>query len=152
MKGKLRTAPRHFVVVVGACTAGLLLGTGTAVAYWTATGSGTGAASARTMVVPTVSAGTPATAQLYPGSTGGDLTVQATNTNPFPVTVMLAPSTSASGCTAPAITFSGGSFDLPASSGTVSRTIAGSVSMGDSSNDCQGKVISVTLTTSSVSK
>lgn len=147
------SAPRRIAVTVAATTVGLLIGIGSAAAYWATTGTGTGAASARTMVAPGVTAtGAAPSAQLYPGSTGGDLVVMASNTNPFPVTVTLAASTSASGCTTPAITFSGGSFTLPANSGSVSRTVANSVSMGTgASNDCQGATITVALNTSSAS-
>ena len=105
------------------------------------------------MVAPGVTAtATAPSAQLYPGSTGGDLEVVATNTNPFPVTVTLASSTSATGCTTPAITFAGGTLTLEGNSGSVARTVPNSVSMGaGASNDCQGATITVALTTSSAS-
>jgi hypothetical protein len=124
------STPRRVVITVAATVAGLLLGVGSAVAYWTATGTGSGTAAASTFVAPTVAAGN-ASAQLYPGGTG-DLVVTATNTNPFPVTVTVAQDTTkaVTGCTTPAVTFSGGSFTLPPSSGAVTRTLAGAVSMG----------------------
>ena len=50
------------------------------------------------------------------------------------------------------MTFSGGSFTLPANASDVDRSVTSSVSMGTgASNDCQGKTLTVPLTTSSVS-
>ena len=157
---KHRNAPtgRRVTVVAGSVVAGVLLSGTAAVAYWSVTGSGSGVAASTTMTAPTVSAGTASGTALYPGlsangtTTGGDLAFSASNPNPFPVTVTVNSSTSASGCTTPAVSFAGGSFTLPANSGTVTRTIAKSVSMGTSaSNDCQGKAITVTATTSTTS-
>jgi hypothetical protein len=146
-------------VFVGAAVAGVLLSGTAAVAYWSVTGAGSGSAASGTMTAPTVSAGTASGTLLYPGltangtSTGADLLVSASNPNPFAVTVTVSQGAGAvTGCTTPAVTFSGGSFTLPANSGTVTRTIAKSVSMGTaSSNDCQGQTITDPLTTSSTS-
>ena len=46
---------------------------------------------------------------------------------------------SATGCDTPALSFSGGSFTLAANATSVTKLVEGSVSMGSSSNDCQGK-------------
>ena len=109
------------------------------------------------MVAPTVSAGSASGTQLYPGltangSTGGDLVLTASNPNPFPITVTVAASSSASGCSNPDVSFLGGTFSLAANASGVSKTFAKSVSMGtNASNDCQGKTITVNVTTSSTS-
>ena len=145
-------------VVVGGAVAGVLLSGTAAVAYWSVTGTGSGAAQSATMIAPTVSAGTASGTLLYPGltangtSTGANLVVSASNPNPFAVTVTVTQSGAATGCTTPDVSFSGGSFTLSANSGTVTRTVTNAVSMGTgASNDCQGQTITVPLTTSSTS-
>lgn len=149
---------RRLAIVAGGTVAGVLLSGTAAVAYWSVTGAGSGTAASTTMGAPTVSAGTASGTLLYPGltangtSTGADLVVTASNPNPFPVTVTVAPSTTATGCNTPDVNFSGGTFSLAANASGVTRTISKSVSMGtNASNDCQGKTISVALTTSSTS-
>lgn len=70
----------------------VVLSSGVAFAYWSTTGSGTGAAQATGFVTPAVTAGT-TSAQLYPGLTangttaGADLVFSVSNTNPFAVTI-----------------------------------------------------------------
>jgi hypothetical protein len=144
-------------VIVGGATAGVLLSATAAVAYWSVTGTGSGSAASGTMTAPTVSVGTTSGTLLYPGltadgsSTGADLVVTASNPNPFPITVTLSQSGPATGCATPAVTFSGGSFTLEANA-SGPRTLSRSVSMGSgASNDCQGKTITIPLTTSSTS-
>jgi hypothetical protein len=157
MKHRNSPRARRLATVVGVAVGGVLLSATAAVAYWSVTGSGSGSAASGTMTAPTVSAGTASGSLLYPGLTadgtvGGDLVVSASNPNPFPVTVTLDPSTSASGCTTPAVSFAGGSFTLGANASGVSHTFGKSVSMGaGAGNDCQGKTITVHLTTSSTS-
>lgn len=132
---------------------------GTSYAVWTSTGTGSGAAAARTFQAVTVTAGTAPAGQLYPGlnangtTLGGDLVVSASNPNPFPVTVTVSLNGTPTGCTTTGVTIgSAASFQLPASSGTVQRTMTNVLSMSTaSSNDCQGQVITVPLTTSAVS-
>jgi hypothetical protein len=147
---------RRVTIVVAVATVAVVAGGGSAFAFWATTGAGTGAATASTLVAPVITAGT-VTGDLYPGltangtSTGGTLAISASNPNPFPVTVTLAPSTSATGCTTPAVSFRGGTLTLPAKASDVSHTFANSMSMGaNASNDCQGKPITVVLTTSTI--
>ena len=79
-------------VVIGAASLAVMAG-GTAYAYWTTTGTGSGTAQARVFTAPTVAAGTAPAGQLYPGLTadgsavGGDLVLSVSNSNPFPVTI-----------------------------------------------------------------
>ena len=150
--------PRRAGVVLGSAVALVLLGSTSAWAYWTTTGSGSGAAAARTFTAPTVSAGTATGPALYPGlaadgtSTGGTLSMVASNPNPFPVTVVVSQNGAAAGCTTPSVTFSGGQFTLAANASAVTKTLPLTLSMGtSSSNDCQGATITVPLTTSSTS-
>jgi hypothetical protein len=145
-------------VVVGAAVAGVLLSGTAAVAYWSVTGTGSGSATSGTMTAPTVSAGTASGTLLYPGltadgsTTGADLVVTASNPNPFPVTVTLSQNGAATGCATPAVTFRGGNITLLANATAATYKVDRSVSMGTtSSTDCQGKTITVPLTTSSTS-
>lgn len=132
---------------------------GVALAFWTTGGSGTGAAGAGSFVPVVVTAGAAPAGQLWPGLTangttaGGDLVVQASNPNPFPVTVTVTQAGPATGCTTTGVTLAGSpTFTLPATSGTVTRTLTKVLSMSAaSSNDCQGATITVPLSTSSVS-
>lgn len=154
--------PRRIVragaTVVLACLAASAMG-GTAYAVWTSGGTGTGAGAASTFQAVTVTAGTAPAGQLYPGLTadgstaGGDLVVDASNPNPFPVTVTVTLNGSPTGCTTTGVTIGAtAQFTLPANSGTVARTMAKVLSMSTaSSNDCQGATITVPLTTSAVS-
>ena len=64
----------------------ILLSSGIAAAFWTNNGTGAGAAQTIAAQAVTVTAGVPATAQLYPGGKG-DVTITVTNTNPYPVSV-----------------------------------------------------------------
>lgn len=158
MKHRHSSGGHRLAVVVGGTVAGVLLSGTAAFAYWSVSGTGSGTAASSTMIAPTVAVGTASGTLLYPGltadgtSAGGDLVVSASNPNPFPVTVTLAPSTSVTGCTTPDVSFSGGTFTLAANASAASRTIAKSVSMGtNASNDCQGKTLTVALTTSATS-
>lgn len=155
-------APRN-VLRMGALAVLALAGTstmgGTAYAFWSANGTGTGTAAATTFQPVVVTAGTAPGGQLYPGlvadgtTAGGDLVVQAENPNPFPVTVTVTLGGTPAGCTTTGVTIGApASFTLPALSGPVSRTMAKVLSMSTaSSNDCQGQTITVPLATSSSS-
>jgi hypothetical protein len=70
------------VALVGVAV--MVLG-GIAYAAWTADGSGTGTAHARTAIVVNVNAAT-GTADLYPGATDGDIHFTLDNDNPYAVT------------------------------------------------------------------
>jgi hypothetical protein len=150
-QGRLLTA-------VGTTALALALLGGTAYAVWTSTGTGSGSAAATGFQAVTVNAGSAPAGQLYPGlvangtSAGGDLVVSASNPNPFPVTVTVTAGT-ATGCTTPSVSLGvTASFTLPASSGTVTRTMSKVLSMGTGAgNDCQSATITIPLTTSAVS-
>ena len=87
--------PRRAGVVLGGTVAIILLGSTSAVAYWTTMGSGSGAAAADTFKALTVSARdshgagpVPRASRANGTSTGGTLSMVASNPNPFPVTVV----------------------------------------------------------------
>jgi hypothetical protein len=66
----------------------LLLGTGTAVAYWAAAGAGSGTAAAGTaQPLSTVTTSASVSSLLYPGGPAADVTLAVQNPNPYPVTV-----------------------------------------------------------------
>lgn len=150
--------PRRASMVLAAALTVVLLGSTSAYAYWTTLGSGDGAAAAGTFIAPTVNSGTAAGPALYPGmtsagsSTGGTLSIVASNPNPFPISVLVSQNGAATGCATPAVTFDGGSFNLAAGASNVPLTLPDTLSVGTtSSNDCQGATITVPLTTSSTS-
>ena len=157
---RLSHGVRRAVLLVAVPTAGLLIGTTAAVAYWTVSGTGSGAAQTSAMTAPTVAAGTVGGTPLYPGLTangttaGGDLAVRVTNPNPYAVTVTLTQDGQPATCTTPSIAL----LATPAmtvsvgAGATVDRTFARVVSMGTGAgNDCQGKTLSIPLRTSAQS-
>jgi hypothetical protein len=150
---------RRLAILAGGTVAGVLLSGTAAVAYWSVTGTGSGSAASSTMVAPTVSAGTANGTLLYPGltadgsSAGGDLAVSVTNPNAFAVTVTLTQGGQPAECSTPAISLVSSpalTVAVPAGA-TVDKTFHHVVSMGDSSNDCQGKTLTIPLTSSSTS-
>lgn len=147
--------------------------TGTAYAAWSTQATGTGTATARTMAVPTITAGAASTGTLlYPGLTadgstaGGDLSLTIANSNPFPVTISaIAPGTGnvtsnkgancvdgASNPTGVSVisksaNLTGTNLTIPANSSGTSVTINKVVSMSTASADgCQGAVFSFPAT------
>lgn len=143
----LRVAALTVVVGVGTCLTG-----GTAYAFWSAAGTGSGAAAAGTMQPLTTSPATAASGLLYPGSTG-DLRLTIANPNPFAVTVSSVvgngPVTSDKGAACDASTGvaftdqTGLALVVPPGS-SQSFTLAGSVTMDNSSDDsCQGAAFTV---------
>ena len=150
--------PRRAGVVLGGTVAIILLGSTSAVAYWTTMGSGSGAAAADTFKDVEVSSGTVTGPLLYPGltadgeATGGTLAIVASNPNPFPVSVVVSKSGAATGCSTPDVSLIQGTISVPAGAVSEAYTLPNSVSMGtDSSNDCQGATITIPLTTSATS-
>jgi hypothetical protein len=147
--------------VVVSLFAGTLLVASVATAAWLASGTGSGSAKAITATNLTTTA-TTATAQLYPGSTGGDLFIRINNPNPYPVVVTdiartADPITSDAGAACDAghaVTMddqTGLSIAVPAS-GNTTTTVAANVSMGTSSvNSCQGAVFTIPVTVSGTS-
>lgn len=145
--------------VVAVATVGAVLAAGSiGYAFWTTVGSGSGTAKATTLVAPTVTAGVAPAGQLFPGlvangtTAGGDLVVNASNPNGFPITVTVTGGTFA-GCTTTGVSIgSTASFNLAANAAAAEVTIPKVLSMAStSSNDCQGATITATslVTTSS---
>ncbi len=137
----------------------LVLSTGTAYAFWTVYGSGTGKADAASALPVTVTVSVDG--QLYPG-VKRPVTPTFTNPNPFPVTLTsVTPTdvtvTGATGCTKDnsAVTFKTltGSWTVPAKSGGTNGTFtpttatADGVSMGSTSDTaCQGGTFTAQFT------
>jgi hypothetical protein len=145
---------RRRTLLVLAAAAALVVGlSGTAAfAYFTSSGSGSGAATVAGAPNPVTIAtnATPAT-PLQPGGTG-DLVITATNPNPYAVQITSLTIGTVTGCTTPAVSLVTPStsylpFAIPASASNQRLVIAGSLKMGASaSNDCQGASLTVQLT------
>jgi hypothetical protein len=134
--------------------AGFALLSGSAVAFWAASGSGSGSGSTDTSAAVTLSGAAPATF-LYPGASA-DVTASVDNPNGHPVHVASLVldtaqdtngfSANATGC---ALTFTtqtngGSGFTIP--SGTSSLTLADALAMGAGADDaCQGEQFTVHL-------
>ncbi len=138
----------------GALVAGSLAA-GVAFAAWTADGTGSGYAEAKTaQAVATVDGTADTAAQLYPGATG-DLKVRVTNPNDYPVTVTAitgngAIKTVSGDATCDAATgvsftnVSGLSQVVPAHSEGTLITLAGKVAMSNASvTACSGEEFNV---------
>ena len=125
-------------------------------AAWTTNGSGSGYAKAgNSQALTTVDVSATTGASLYPGITG-DVKLQISNPNPFPVRVTavslngqqsdIVADSGHSGCTTTGVTFtnqSGLTIDIPASSSTTS-TLTGAAAMSNASlNACQGATFTV---------
>jgi hypothetical protein len=138
---------------------GLLAAAGIAFAAWTATGTGSGYAKAKTaqpLTTVDVSATTPAT--LYPGATG-DVLLKIHNPNPYPVVVTDVTGngsiTASNGsCNVASVTFTnqtGLSLNVPASS-DATFTLSGAVQMSTAANDnCQGATFTIPVALSGTS-
>lgn len=159
-RSRLTRGVRRTVLLVAVPTAGLMLGGTAAVAYWTVAGTGSGSAQTSTMVAPTVTNGTVSGTPLYPGltangtTTGGDLAVRVTNTNPYAVTVTLTQDGQPTACATPSITLlASPALTVSVGAGaTVEKTFTRVVGMGTGAgNDCQGKTLSIPLRTAAQS-
>jgi hypothetical protein len=127
--------------LLGTAAAVVVIAAGAPLAAWLVGGSGS--AGAKVDVAQNLTAApAEATSALHPGATG-DLAFTVTNLNPFAVRVTGATFGAASGCSSPAVTVTG---DVPetvvAASGGIA-TINVDVAMGNSSDDCQGKQITI---------
>jgi hypothetical protein len=154
-----RRTSRRLVAAVALVA--LLAVAGIAVAAWTITGSGTGYAKAASGSPLTLGDATAFTsADLYPGA-NGSVVLRVTNSNPFPVRITTVSgngaitSNAGAACTAATgVTFTdqtGLTHDVAANS-TATVTLAGAVSMSNSSdNSCQGAVFSIPVTVSGTS-
>jgi hypothetical protein len=124
---------------------------------WTVASSpGSGYAKALSAVDLTVlDASTSATAQLFPGGTG-DLYLQVTNSNPFPVTITAVTGagtiTSDKGAACNAFTSTSGLSQSVAAGATVSFSLVGKVAMSNASDTtCQGAVFTIPVTLAATS-
>lgn len=143
-----RLARRSTVLAV---LLGLLVAAGIAFAAWTATGTGSGYAKARTaQPLTTVDVSASVSATLYPGATG-DVLLRINNPNPYPVVVTDvtgngAITASNGGCNVASVSFTdqtGLSLNVPASSAQT-FTLSGAVQMSAAANDnCQGATFTI---------
>jgi hypothetical protein len=132
---------RKWPVAIAAAVAIVI--TGVVLASWLIGGSGSAGARVDSALDLTA-APAEATSALYPGAIG-DLAFEVTNPNPFEVEVTDAVFGDATGCTTPAITVTGDVDDtLVAANGTA--TINVEITMGDSSDDCQGQDLTIPVT------
>jgi hypothetical protein len=146
---------RLLVLALAAVLVGL--GAGAAYAYFTATGSGAGSAGAGSLQTVTIDAttGSPTT-PLLPGQTG-DVALQVSNPNGFPVTLVAASGSGAvtvdsehSGCDPSVVTFTnqtGLSTTIPADTTGYQVYLDGAASMSTAAaNACQGATFSIPVT------
>ena len=127
---------------------------GVAFATWTANGTGSANARARSAQTITVNA-TTGTADLYPGFTQGDLHFTLTNTNPYPVQfTSMTPGaiTSSAPVACPASNLTVGSasslaLDVAAGATSAPLSVADVVTLASAAPDgCQGVTFTVAVT------
>jgi hypothetical protein len=153
---------RTALIVTAGLTGFAIVG-GIAFAAWTSSGVGSGRAASGTAVQLTVNAAT-GTADLFPGTTQGDVYFTITNTNPYPVTFTSMTLGSAITNTVPGdatacpptnVTATGAtglSLVAPASSTSAMLSIPNVVSMSSAAPDgCQTKTFEIPLTLSGAS-
>jgi hypothetical protein len=130
------------------------LAAGAGFAAWTTDGEGSGRARAATAQDVTVNA-TNGTADLYPGTTAGDVHFTLTNPNPYPVefTAMTSGTVTSSDpvdCPATNVTVDDApsiSVTVAANTTSTAQSIADVVNMdADAPDDCQGVSFDVVLT------
>ncbi len=151
---RMRTRP--FLIVLSA--AGLIIGlsAGAAYAYFASPGNGAGSASIGSMQTVTVAATTATSGNLLLPGGSGDVTLEVTNPNAFPVTLLSVTSSgtitadaSHPGCTTTGVTFTSKTAlntPIPASS-TTTIDLKGAASMDTTSSDgCQGATFSIPVT------
>lgn len=144
------------LIVASVATA---IGSTAAFAYFTAGGTGSGAATTGTPTNVTISTGSVVGAgSLSPGGTG-DLVITATNSNSYPVNITAMTIGSVTGCITPAVSVTTPSsgifpFTIPANTSSPTRfVIPGALTMGTgASNDCQGQTLSVSFSSVSVQR
>ena len=150
-----RRLTRRGRIVFGALATALIVslgvGGGAAFAYFSATGGyGSGHATiANGDQAITVATNATAGTSLRPGGTG-DLVITATNPNNRPVQITALTIGSVTGCTTPSVTLSSPTtylpVSIPANANSSRIDIAGALAMGAaSSNDCQGKSLTINL-------
>ena len=145
---------RRTKLFVALVTVAILALGGIAYALWSATGTGSGNAKARTAITVDVNAAT-GTADLYPGSTDGDIHFTLDNDNPYSITFdSFAAGTITSddeaNCSQSLVTVddSGAiSVAVGANATGTAGTIADVVSLDSSAGDlCQGVTFTIALT------
>ncbi|MEA2685901.1 MAG: hypothetical protein QOE93_1096 [Actinomycetota bacterium] len=154
--------PRKALIASAVVTTFAIIG-GIAFAAWTSTGAGSGRAASGTAVQLTVNAST-GTADLFPGTTVGDVYFTITNTNPYPVTfttmtlgsaITNTVAGDATACPPTNVTATGAtglSLVAPASSTSAMLSIPNVVSMASTAPDgCQTKTFEIPLTLSGAS-
>jgi len=141
-----------------------LIVAGGALAYYTSTGAGSGSASVGSPAELTITASTPTSGLLYPGSTGEvDATISNPNTFTLRVNSLILDSAGIdadsghSGCDTSALHYTtqtngGSGWNVPAKVGSTEATLdvqlAGAISMDSSAvNECQGATFTVYLKT-----
>ncbi|MHB8594113.1 MAG: hypothetical protein ACYDB3_07225 [Acidimicrobiales bacterium] len=146
---------RRLFTALAATTALVVgFGGGAALAYFTGSGAGSGSASTGALAPVTVAAatGTPGTSLLPGGS--GDVILDVTNPNPYPVTLIdvmgngnITADAPNSSCTTTGVTFhdqTGLSVDIPGNGAVTPVDLSGAASMGTTSlSACQGAEFSV---------
>jgi hypothetical protein len=151
-RGRVADPARHSRrVAVLAWTLALLLPAGVEVALWTASGSGSGAAKARTALDLVVTSGA-AVGDLYPGASG-KVYLSVENPNPYAVTLTggsVTGITSVTGSCTPA-DFTLGSGTVPstaiAAGATASVVLDAALTMRSTAgNGCQGATVTVAAT------
>ena len=147
---------KRLAFIVGGVVGAVALTGGIALALWDATGSGFGAAKARTAVALTITAAVSPTADLYPGGSGA-LQFTVTNTNPYSVTLTTyttstITSSDQTNCAASNVSATtsgtlGASIVVGANATSTVQSLAGLVLMGGSApNLCQGVTFTITMT------
>ncbi len=131
-------------------------------AAWTTNGTGSGyakAGTAQALTTVDVSASTGAT--LYPGGPAGDVKIEISNPNSYPVKVTgvsgngtITADAGHSGCTTTGVTFTDqtGLNISVAANGSTTATLSGAASMSNASlNACQGATFTIPVTISGAS-
>jgi hypothetical protein len=148
---------KHRRVVAALVFVGIFAIGGTAWAYFTSSGLGSGQGSTGTMSTVTLNAtaGSPST-PLYPGGTA-DVSLELNNPNAYAVTLRsvtgngtVTPDAGHTGCTTTGVTFTpqtGLTTTIPANANGDRIDLTGAVTMGtSSSNGCQGATFSIPVT------
>jgi hypothetical protein len=147
----MKRRTRLFIALVAV---GILVLGGIAYALWSADGSGSGNAKARTAITVDVNAAT-GTADLYPGATDGDIHFTLDNDNPYAITfdsftAGTITSSNEADCPAALVTVDdsgaisvGVGANATGTAGTIADVVTLDSTAGD---DCQGVTFTIALT------
>lgn len=154
---------KTLLAVVAAAAGALALASG-AIAYYSATGNGSGTASVGSPAPLSIAAKTPTAGLLYPGGSG-EVDATVSNPNPFKVRINslvlggggIGVDSAHSGCDTSALHFTtqtngGSGWNVPAkvgaTNGTLDLALAGAIAMDTSAaNACQGATFTISLVT-----